>query len=80
MSVFFWGFKKGMQNFGHHPGRVVNTLFLIVIYFVAIGPTSIIAKLKKRRFLKLSLDNKAETYWESLDLKTKSKKKYYKQF
>lgn len=80
MSLFFKGFKIGMKNFGNHPGRVVNTSLLVLIYFLALGPTSIIAKLKKKRFLKLSLDNSAATYWENLDLKTKPQEKYYKQF
>ena len=69
-----------MQDFGHHVGRVVNTSLLVVIYFLALGPTSIIAKLKKKHFLKLSLDKNIQTYWENLDLGKKSIEKYYKQF
>ena len=80
MRDFFTGFRVGMQDFGHHVGRVVNTSLLVVIYFLALGPTSIIAKLKKKHFLKLSLDKNIQTYWENLDLGKKSIEKYYKQF
>lgn len=80
MKEFFLGAKKGMQKFGHHVGRVVNTTLLILIYFLAIGPTSLIAKFKNKHFLKLSLDKKTNSYWEDLNLGKQPIEKYYKQF
>lgn len=80
MRNFWTGFKKGMQKFSHHVGRVVNTILLILIYFLAVGPTSLIAKLRKKHFLKLSLEKESNSYWEDLNLSKQSIEKYYKQF
>jgi len=80
MRDFLKGFGTGTRDFGHHVGRVVNTSLLVVIYFLALGPTSIIAKIKKKHFLKLSLDKNTQTYWEDLNLGKKPTEKYYKQF
>lgn len=80
MQNFWTGFKEGMQKFGHHVGRVVNTTLLILIYFLAIGPTSLIAKLQKKKFLKLSLEKESNSYWEDLNLGKQPIEKYYKQF
>ncbi|MFA5889085.1 MAG: hypothetical protein WCW47_02290 [Candidatus Paceibacterota bacterium] len=77
---FFIGFKNGMNAFGQHVGRVVNTTLLFFVYILAVGPTFFIAKLTQKHFLKLSLDKDTETYWENLNLSKKSIEKYYKQF
>ena len=80
MTEFFNGLKIGTQEFAKVISIIVNTVLLTFVYIFGIGITSIIAKVINKKFLKISLDEKSETYWEKLNLKKKPKNSYYKQF
>ena len=79
MNDFFKGFKKGMTGFGHNISVIVNSALLIIVYFVGVGITSIIAKLFNKKFLDMKIADK-ETYWKDLNLKNKDIEEYHRQF
>ncbi len=79
-ETFFSGIKKGQKEFGEDIGTLVNTILLTIVYIVGVGPTSIIAKIVKKRFLNLKRDKSAKTYWEDLNLNKRQIEEYYRQF
>ncbi len=70
-------FKKGMHNFAELVAVIVNSALLLLVYVVAVGPTSLVARLAGKKFLDTS---KKESYWVKLDLKKRPIKEYYRQF
>jgi large-conductance mechanosensitive channel len=78
VKSFLSAFKIGLKSFGEQIALLVNFLLLTVVYFFAIGPTSIIARLNNKKFIDLELRNKDKTYWK--DEKNKEIKNYYQQF
>jgi hypothetical protein len=62
IKPFFKGFLKGFKDFGHLVNNIVNFILLSIVYLFGVGPTSIIGKLFRKRFLELKRDSK-ETYW-----------------
>ena len=79
MNGFFTGFKKGMQSFGNGITAIVNSVLLLIVYIVAVGPTSLVARLFGKRFLGLEKKGR-ESYWNDLNLGKKEKESYYRQF
>lgn len=77
---FFSGFARGFKRFGSNISVIVNTVLLALVYLLAVGPTSLIAKLTGKRFLTLKADKKAKTYWERLNLTKRPLDEYYRQF
>ncbi|MFQ5621299.1 MAG: hypothetical protein ACE5FT_05645 [Candidatus Nanoarchaeia archaeon] len=74
----FWSdFKKGFHMFGENIGHIVNSILLLIAYIVAVGPTSILAKIKGKKFLE---HKGTDSYWCDLDLKKQPKEEYYRQF
>lgn len=80
LKSFFRGFKEGTTLFGYTIAGIVNSLLLIVVYVLGVGITSIIAKICKKHFLTLKLDKQAKTYWQDLNLKTRPREEYLRQF
>jgi len=78
LKQFIKGFKKGMGNFGQNIAIIINTLLLSFVYFVGVGPTSIVAKIVGKHFLEIKLSK--SSYWSDLNLKKKSIEDYYRQF
>ena len=79
LKAFLSGFRKGSHSFGKAVTTTVNTAILTLVYFIAVGLTSLAAKAAKREFLNLSLQKK-ETYWEELNLEKKDMEDFYRQF
>jgi len=81
-KIFFFlsGFKEGMRQFGQTISIIINSGLLLIVYFIGIGFTSIIAKLFHKHFLDTDLSKNEKSYWTDLNLKKKSIKEYYKQF
>ena len=81
MSVnnFFFGFKRGMHGFGQIIAGIINSILLLIVYFLGLGFTSIVAKLFKKRFIQKKFQN-CNTYWTDLNLKDKPIEEYYHQF
>lgn len=69
-----------MGMLGHTISYLINSLILSLVYFIAIGPTVFIARLRKKHFLDLKLHREAKTYWIDLNLGKKPIEKYYRQF
>lgn len=77
-NSFVKGFKTGFRNFGHNVTNVVNFILLLLVYFIGVGSTSLIAKLSKKRFL--DLNKKGKTYWKERKLEKQPLENYYRQF
>jgi len=60
-------------------GIVVNFILLSIVYFIVIGIVALIAKIMKKDFLSLSLEEK-NTYWQDVEQDKKELKYYYRQF
>ena len=78
VNLFVKGFVNGFKNFGHRVTNVVNFVLLLLVYFIGVGATSIVAKLSKKKFLDFS--RKEDTYWKDRNLGKQSLKEYYRQF
>jgi len=70
-------FISGFKDFSNNLVVIVNTVLLSVVY-LAVGATSIAAKILRKSFLKSATSG--DTYWCNLDLKEKPIDDYYKQF
>lgn len=73
------GLKEGMQEFGESIGTLINSVLLLVVYFIGVGVTAIAAKIAGKRFMQLKTEN-SETYWQDLGLKKRPLEEYYRQF
>ena len=80
VTFFFKGFKQGTHIFGTSISSIVNSILLALTYFLAVGLTSIVAKIAHKRFLESKISKKKKTYWSDLDLKKKPVEEYYRQF
>jgi len=67
-----------MGFFGQNIAVLVNSVLLAFVYIFAVGPTSIAARLMKKRFLEARFSK--STYWSDLSLKKKKIDDYYRQF
>ena len=83
---FFKGFKKGMREAGLCSAMVINSMLLLVVYFVAVGVTALIARISGKRFMETTRESfrdssrRKKSYWSDLNLKTKPLNEYYRQF
>lgn len=66
-------FFKGIVNIIN---LIINTILLSLVYILAVGLTSLIAKLAKKKFLHTE---EKLTYWNDLKLST-AMEDYYRQF
>lgn len=80
MKQFFKGFNIGQRQFGENISIIVNSVLLTFVYFVGVGPTSVVAKIFRKNFLELDIDKKSKSYWSKLNLENKSIDDYYRQF
>lgn len=62
LKSFFVGFWNGFKSFGYTVSIIVNFVLLFIVYFTAVGVTSIIAKMFKKHFLSLESSN-SPTNW-----------------
>ena len=51
--TFVRGFRDGMQKLGSNVNAAVNTVLLLIVYVIGIGPVSIIARMFGRSFLSM---------------------------
>lgn len=80
MKNFILGFKEGQKYFGQAISGLVNSVLLGIVYFVAVGGTSIVAKMSGKKFINLNLEKDKNSYWEDLNLSNKKINSYYRQF
>ncbi len=70
LAPFEWVGKKA--------AFAVNTLLLTAVYFTVFGATAIIAKLLKKKFMEVSPDKAAKSYWMERKKEDYSKKETYR--
>jgi len=68
---------KGMNLFIGDLNAIISLVLLVIVYFVGVGLTSIVAKAFGKYFLEIKQE---ESYWSDLNLKEKPMGEYYKQF
>jgi large-conductance mechanosensitive channel len=78
IKKIFSEFMEGSKIFGELISAFINFLLLSFVYFIGIGLTSMFAKILRKRFIDENMNKKS--YWEELNLTTKSVKEYYRQF
>lgn len=78
MKQFLKEFKKGMKSFGENISIIVNSLLLLVVYFIGVGLTFALAKVFRKSFLDTKFTK--ESYWSDLNLKNRTIKEHYRQF
>ncbi|HLC46913.1 MAG TPA: hypothetical protein VJI75_04195 [Candidatus Nanoarchaeia archaeon] len=76
----FSGIKSGMREFGQCLSAIVNSTLLLLVYIVAVGPTSLIARLVRKRFVEIEVSDDVKSYWSDLNLENKKFDEYYRQF
>ena len=77
---FISGLKKGQREFGETIAIIVNSILLSFVYMLAVGTTSVIAKIAGNEFLETKLDKEAKTYWSELNIGKRPIEEYYRQF
>lgn len=80
INILFKSFLTGFKSFGANISVLVNFILLSLVYFLGIGVTAGAAKIFRKKFLDLGKHKDKSSYWLPLDLKTKGKEYYYKQF
>ena len=78
MKNFIEGFWAGMKRYGENITTLVNFILLVLVYFLGVGPPSIVAKLSGKKFLETGI--KDGSYWSDLNLKKKPIDDYLRQF
>jgi hypothetical protein len=61
-------------------GYVMSRIILTLLFYLVLTPIGIIAKIFSKKFMPLSFDKKAETYWEKRESKAKQQIDYERQF
>ena len=61
-------------------GFVMSRVILTILFYVVLTPIGIIAKLARKKFMPLSFDKKADTYWEKRTNTIKQPVDYERQF
>ena len=61
-------------------GFFMSRIILTILFYVALTPISIIAKLAGKKFITLKYDKSAKTYWEKRTIIKKKQLDYERQF
>ncbi|MEK6871328.1 MAG: hypothetical protein AABX16_00320 [Nanoarchaeota archaeon] len=77
---FLEGMKEGQKLLGEDIAQIINLILLSIAYILGVGITSLIAKIVGKHFLELNIDKNKKSYWEELQLGTRKKEEYYRQF
>ena len=80
LILFFRGFKIGFSEFGHIITGIVNRILLSLVYFLSVGPVSLVARIAGKTFLEMEINPARGSYWEKLDAQKREKKDFYRQF
>ena len=68
IKTFLKGLAHGLTYTGHIITNIVNTLLLLIIYFVGVGTAAIITKLTKQELMMLEKKN-TTTYYSAYCIK-----------
>lgn len=80
LKGFVSGFKRGQKKFGDSIAAIVNTVLLTVVYVIGVGFTTLFAKIARKEFLEMKTSESTKSYWTELNLGTRKKEDYYRQF
>ncbi len=61
-------------------GFVMSRVILILLYYIVLTPIGLLARIVGKKFMPLSFDKNAATYWEKRDITAKQKIDYERQF
>lgn len=61
-------------------GFVMSRVILTILFYLVLTPISLIARIVGKKFMPLSFDKNAATYWEKRDITAKQKIDYERQF
>lgn len=71
--------KKTFEKFSLFIASIFNFIFLLPVYFIGIGITSIFVKLSRRDILFFRKTGQ-KSYWKEYNLKTQKKEDYQRMF
>lgn len=77
---FFKGLLEGSKLFGYSTAAIINSILLAVVYFVGVGPVSLIGRIWGKKFLDLEKDITIASYWKERKQEKLSKDDHYRQF
>jgi len=80
LKFFANGFVTGFKEFGELLSSVFNFILLLIVYFTALGITSLVGKTVNKKFLELSANKNKKSYWNKRSLKRKALRDYYRPF
>ncbi len=69
---FLAGYKEGFLLFGKTLSNLIHIILLSLIYFIGVGLTSIICRLRGKKFLELKQDKNKISYWEDKEIDEKN--------
>lgn len=78
-KMFLKGLARGLTHTGHTITGIINTVLLLIIYFIGVGTAAIITKLAKQELIALEKKNTA-TYYNDKKIETENIQEYYKQY
>lgn len=76
---FIKGVVDGFRDFPLFINQIFNSILLTFLYFLGVGPISLLMKLKKKKMLMTNKENK-ESYWLDYNLGKQNEENYYRQF
>ena len=79
VKQFVKGFKEGFKNFSGIITNIVNFFLLAIVYFLGIGPVSIISKIRRKHFIELGRKRK-DSYWIQRKTAEQKIEDYYRMF
>jgi carbamoyltransferase len=59
---------------------IINTIILSIVFYVVVTPIALIARIAKKEFLEIKIDNKTKSYWHDLKESNKDIAAYKGQF
>lgn len=74
------GLKSGQKKLGEDIAIIINSILLTIVYIVGVGVTSIFARIYRKNFMELKIEENNKSYWSSLNLNKKPIEEYYRQF
>lgn len=71
--------KKAAEKFGLFVASILNFIFLLPVYFIGVGVTSLFVKITGKDILSLK-KIAGNSYWKEYNLKTQKKEDYERMF
>jgi len=61
-------------------GWIMTRVILTILFFIALTPTGLIARLMRKDILDRKFDRKKDTYWQAREKKERNRQDYERQF